>query len=364
MHRVALVILVALAACHTRSWVLETRPGPSRNEVHHDRPRALAPTVVLSSDGRFRFVAPLRCAADVLVDIETTETVTKEANIATFVVGVIVATAGAVALTAGLSEDEPAKAGATWLGVGGLVVGLPFTIGPWIGNGTTDVPKGVQTVRKGAAEAPCGERAVTARTASVRAGAFQVFGSVDTGGTFELSPFVFVDAFAVGEQAALDITADLVDEGGITSISAVIDATALAGARDAWLAAAGIDDRVEPVRKVPRLEPGAAQVTRTSLDGRPRLRVVVPIHNAGPGPAWQVRGVVGADHPEVDGRIVYLGAIASGADATAELLIPLSAAADKELGAGEVELTVQLRDAHGTAPETPVRFRGRVREAR
>lgn len=360
MQRVVPVVLVALTACHTRSWVLESRPGPSRNQVHLDRARALAPTVVLSADGRFRFVAPLRCAADVLVDIETTETVTREANIATFVVGVIVTTVGAVALTAGLSEDEPGKAAATWLGVGGLVVGLPFTIGPWIGNGTTDVPKGVETVRKGAAEEPCGERAVTARTASVRAGRYQAFGAVDTAGTFEVSPFVFVDVFAVGEQAALDITADLADEDGITTIAAVIDVTALAAVRDAWVAAAGIDDRVEPLRKVPRLEPGAAKVSRTSVDGRPRLRIVVPIHNAGPGAAWQVRGVVSSDHPEVDGRIVYVGAIAAGADATAELLIPLSAAADKDFGRAEVELSVQLRDAHGTAPETPVRFRGRA----
>ena len=358
MHRA--VILVALAACHTRSWVVETRPGASRNQVDLERARALPATVVIGDGGRFRFVAPLRCAADVLVDLETTETVKTEANLATFVVGVILTTAGAVGLAAGLAEDEPGKAGATWLGAGGVAVGLPFAIGPWIGNGSAEVPKGVRTVRKGAAEVPCGERPVTARTASVRAGRFQAFGAVDTGGTFEVSPFTFVDLFAIGEEPALDVTADLVDEGGVTTIEAVIDAGALAAARDAYVAAAGIDDRVEPLRKVPRLEPGAAKVSRTTVDGRPRLRVVVPIHNAGPGPAWQVRGVVGADHPEIDGRIVYVGAIAAGEDATAELLIPLSAAADQAVSGGDLELTVRLRDAHGAAPETPVRFRGRV----
>lgn len=361
MHRVVAVILVALAACHTRSWVMETRPGPSRNEVHLDQSRALAPTVVIGADGRFRFIAPLRCAADVMVDLETTETITTEGNIATFVVGVILATAGAVSLTVGLSEEEWPTSGATWLGAGGVVIGGAFVIGTSVGNGTTDVPLGTRTVRKGAAEVPCGERAVTARTASVRAGRFQAFGSVDTGGTFEVSPFVFVDVFAIGDQPALDVTADLVDEDGITTITAVVDAAALAAARDAWVAATGLDDRVEPLRKVPRLEPGAATVSRTSVDGRPRLHVVVPIHNAGPGNAWQVRGVVGSDHPEVDGRIIYIGAIAAGADATAELLIPLSAAADKTLGGAEIDLTVQLRDAHDTSPETPVRFRGRVR---
>jgi hypothetical protein len=361
MHRV--VILVALTACHTRSRVVETRPGPDRYEVHADRVRALPATVVLGDGGRFRFVAPLRCAADVLVDVETSETVEVEPNLAAFVVGMIVTAAGAVALSAGLADDEPAKAGATWLGAGGVLAGAPLVIGPWFGNGVTDVPGAVKTVRKGAGEQPCGERAVTARTASVRAGRFQAFGSVGADGTFEHSPFVFVDAFAAGDLPSLDVTADLVDEGGITTIAAVIEASALAAARDAWVAGAGLDDRVEPLRKVPRLEPGAAQVSRTSVDDRPRLRVVVPIHNAGPGDAWQVRGVIGAEHPEVDGRIAYVGAIAAGADARVELLIPLSAAADKALGAGEVELTVQLRDAHGAAPEAPVRFRGRVAQA-
>jgi len=101
MHRV--VICVALAGCHTRTRVQTTTPGESRSQILADRVRALPATVALGDDGRLRFVAPLRCAADVMVEVETGETEKVEANLATFVVGVIVTAAGAVGLASGLA---------------------------------------------------------------------------------------------------------------------------------------------------------------------------------------------------------------------------------------------------------------------
>jgi hypothetical protein len=354
--------LAVVAACHTRSVVTTTQPGPGRAVLHRDQARAMPPTIAISDDGRVRFVTPLRCAADVMVDLERVDTVTIEPNLAAFVVGVIVTAVGGIALTLGVTDDAPASAPATYLGVGAIAAGLPVALGPWFGNGVDDVAGATETVRTGATEEPCGEAPVVARTASLHAAGLQAFGAVDADGVFAVSPFSFVDAFAVGERPALDVTAHLVWADGFTTIEAVIDAADLARGRDGFFAGAGIDARVEPLRKVPRLAGGQVSVARLAGDdGGARLRIVVPVTNEGPGDAWQLRAVVAADHPELDGRILYIGHLPARRSIDAELVVPLSQAADAAIGAGAVRLEVLLRDAHGTAPASPLRFRGQVR---
>lgn len=350
-------LAIALAACHVRSTVTTTTPGARHDDIHTDQVRPLAATIMLAPDGRLRFVEPLRCASDVYVELDRTETVHVDPNLATVVVGIVVAAAGVITVTRGLATGSGT---AELLGGGGLIVGAPFAIAPWFGNGDVDRDLGTQRVRKGADEVPCGERPVVARTASVRSGRFQAFGAVDGDGEFEVSPFTFVDAFAPGDQPALDLTADLVSDAGIQTITAVLDASTLADKATAFLDSAKIDARVEPMRKVPNLDLGALKVSSLTVDGRPRLRVVVPVHNDGPGDAWQLRGIVSSDDAELDGRIVYIGHLGKGESAEAELLIPLSAAADKELSGADLELEVQLKEANGGAPADPARFRGRV----
>jgi hypothetical protein len=360
MHVRHLALVALAAGCHVRSTVTAVHPGAQHAEaVAGGRPRAMPATVVVAADGRLRFVAPLQCPADVFVDVERSETRHVEPNLATAVVGIILTVAGAVTLVGGLAEGRTGLGG---LGLGGVAVGLPFAIGPWLGNGDTDVARGHESMRKGAGEVACGEMPLTARTASVRSGRFQAFGGVDADGTFEVSPFTWVDAFAPADQPALNLTADLVTDDGIQTIEAVIEASQFAGTRDAFFAAAGIDATVAPLRKVPTLEPGGPKVSRRMIDGRPHLRIVLPIDNTGPGDAWQVRGVIESDNAEIDGRLIYVGHLARGESVRAELLIPLSVAANRELSGGEVELSIVLREAHGAAPDSPAHFKGKILE--
>jgi hypothetical protein len=344
-----------------RSAVTTTRPGETTTVVRQDTARAQAPTIQLGDDGFLRFVSPLRCTAEQQLEIERSETVSTDPNMATFIVGMIVTAVGAVGALRGISSDDASGSGYTWLGAGGVVVGLPLAIGPWIGNGSTDVDLGRETRIKGTTEAPCGDRPVAARTALVTAAGISAWGTVDASGRFEVSPFTFVDAFASGKLPSLSVLASLTDDaGGKTVIEGVIEATTLSAARDVWLREAGIDARVETLRKVPQLTAGKLSVTRLKVGGQPMLRLQLPLANDGPGDAWQVRGIVSASHTEVDARVMYVGHIPPGGAVDAELVIPLSTLADGDLAGADVSLTLALHDAHDTSPSSPVRFRGKL----
>ncbi len=355
----AAAVVVAVAGCHVRSRVTTVRPGDTVTVARTGEERALPPTIRLGDDGLLQFMRPLRCPADQLVDVERFDTVTDEPSLATFVVGVVVTAVGAVAALQGATASEPAGSGYTWLGAAGVAVGLPLAIGPWFGNGATDGPLRHEQVRKGGTEVRCGERPLAARRAQIVVDDLRVWGSIDEAGRFEISPFAFVDAFATGALPSLGITAAVIgNDGAPATIEGVVEATALAAAREAWLRDAGIDTRVEVLRKVPRLDPGKLSVSRLSIDGRAMLRIGLRLRNDGPGDAWQVRAVVSTRHPEVDGRIVYVGHVPAGGAVDAELLVPLSVAAEQELAGAELELTLTLRDAHDTSPSSPARFRG------
>ena len=75
--------------------------------------------------------------------------------------------------------------------------------------------------------------------------------------------------------------------------------------------------------------------------------------------AYGLRGHVTAPNtPSLDGRVLYFGHVAKGAAVTRELLVPL--ASGDALRNANIDLAIELRDAHGTAPTTPVRFRGTI----
>lgn len=358
MRAVSALVVLSLTACHTYARETTTRPARDGELIVDPataRPRPA--TIEVTVAGQLRFVTPLTCTGRRVRVVEEYETVTVRPNLATFVVGVVVGAASAVVLVGGLAADEAPVAGAGGLG---LAAAAPLVIGPWIGNGVDERGPRTGELVERRGDLPCGERPVTARAASLRTGRVQVFGAVDADGVFSVSPFTFVDVFAVGEARALDVTADLIDDAGVTTIAAVVEPVALAAARDGYVAAAGLDARVERLRKVPRLDAGAISVERAAIDGRPHLRVAMPLRNDGPGDAWQVRAIVAAAHPELDGRIAYVGALPRGHATDVTLAIPLSAAADAELAGARVELSITLRDAHDTAPATPIAFRGRV----
>jgi hypothetical protein len=352
VHRRAWLLALVAAGCHVRSQVTTTRPGPdSPVALPGGTPRALPATVELTPDGHLRFVQPLLCPADIYVTVEKTETIHRDPNLATVVVGIVVAVAGAVIAVNGLGKSNP---GEEALGGAGVVLGAPFAIAPWIGNGDRDRTLPDERVRKGSGEVDCGTRPVAAKRAKVTSGRFVAYGAVDSDGVFEVSPFTWVDAFDPASQPALDLTIEL---DGEQTISAVLEASAFAGKRDPFFTGLGIDASVETLQKVPGLEPGTLRVTSRTIDGRPYLRLVLPLANRGPGDAWQVRGVISSDDPEVDGRVMYIGHLAKGESVTGELLIPLSSTMS-----GELELSMDLREAHGAGPQTPVTYEGRVLE--
>jgi hypothetical protein len=139
----------------------------------------------------------------------------------------------------------------------------------------------------------------------------------------------------------------------------VLDARALAKHAADFLAHAEFDARVEALKLVPGLAAGTLRASLTTTDRGPAVRVVLPLRNDGPGDAWGVRGQIAAPAtPAIDGRMIYVGKLAKGAAVSREVIIPLSPAAAAALRNATVELSVELRDAHGTAPAAAVRFRG------
>ncbi|MDQ3368451.1 MAG: hypothetical protein M3680_23745, partial [Myxococcota bacterium] len=119
------------------------------------------------------------------------------------------------------------------------------------------------------------------------------------------------------------------------------------------------DATIEPMRLVPGIVAGTLRASLTTTSDGPAVRLVLPLRNDGPGPAWAIRGhVTAAGLPAIDGRILYVGPLAKAATVTRELLIPVTAMAAANLRNATIELAIELRDAHGTAPTTPIRFRG------
>ncbi len=351
------VLAIALAGCHLVERNEIVRPGTSERVTLKDRPVARRATIQLTDAGMLRFVEPLECPTENLIQQTAgTETVTRP-NLATFVVGIVATSVGAISTIRGLSDADPGGSPFTYAGLGLLAVGAPFAVGPWIGNGTVTVEGAPRpTIRTPGPAEPCGERAVSAKTATIRVRGVELHGAVGKDGVFAVSPYTIVDAYEVSNVPMWDLAATL-DGDRTKQLAAMIDGGALATRAKAFLATAKFETRIEPMRLVPGLVAGALRVGMMATgDG---IRIVLPIRNDGPGPAWALRGhVTASGAPAIDGRVIYFGSIAKGETREVEFTIPISPDAATALRNASIDLSVELRDAHGTAPATPIRFRG------
>lgn len=357
VSRRVLAVTLAAAACHVSVRSQDTRNGETRT-VAGTVASARPPTAQVEPDGRLRFVTPLTCTSVVETDVAGFDVEQVRPNAAAVVVGVVATALGAVAAVRGLSTDEPAGSPLTYVGAAGLAVGLPLTIGPFIGTRTARHPTGTQVVRRPGPAVPCGERAVAARHAVLLWNGLHVEGAVDDDGRFAVAAFDFVDAFEP-RVPPLDLAIDLTGPDGKLRLDHIVDPSVLAGARAGFFAARGIDAAIPPVQtleKLPQFEPGRLGVVLAPG----RLRLALPLANVGPGPGFGLRAVVASSNPELDGRVVYLGHLPAGASAELIADIPLSPEAERAVAGAGFMIALLVRDAHGLAPSTPVRFRGVV----
>jgi hypothetical protein len=357
--------LAAPAGCHVQAQSETLRATSTERIVHAEGAIPHRATLALTDAGRLRFVEPLECPTEEVVHQHATIEISTRPNLATFTVGVLAAAAGGVMLATGLLSREPAGSPYSYLGLGGASVGLPLAIGPWLGD-RVELRDGGDpgVVRRPGPSQPCGERPVRARSATLGVGGLEVHGAVDPDGGFAISPYQWIDAYLAASAVPSEISAVVDGAGGPRTIAAVLDPRWLAAHAADFLAHADFDPRIEPLRLVPGIAAGALSVRLVTGGDGPAVHVVLPLRNAGPGDAWAVRGQITAPGaPAIDGRMIYVGKLGRGAAASRELVIPIAPRAAAALRGQTVELSVELRDGHDTAPSTPVRFRGVLAEA-
>ena len=361
MNRTVALVVLASSGCHVTTQTEVTRPATEEIIPHPEGAIAHKPTLVLSERGALRFVQPLECPTERVVSSATAIEIETKPNLATFVVGVIATAVGGVMTVGGIVGRDSAANPVTYAGAGLLVVGLPLAIGPWTGGGKRLRDGGTTApARSPGPSVPCGARALPAKSATLTIHGLEVHGAVWQDGTFSVSPYQLIDAYAPATTNAWDISAIVDAEGGARTIEAVIDAGALAKYAPEFLARADFNGKVEPMRLVPGIVPGTLRTSLTTTTAGPALRVVLPVKNDGPGETWGLRGQIASPTKSVDGRMLYIGHIGKGQIVTRELLIPLTVQAADAIRGETLELSIELRDAHGTAPANPVRFRGNV----
>jgi hypothetical protein len=340
--------LVLLAACHVTSEVETIRPGSVHREVTGD-PTPGAPSLSITDDGKLRFVEGLNCASDDIVEQQSVITTSVRPNLATFVTGVIATAAGGITTARGAVGGDGIT---TAIGAIILAVGAPFAIGPFLGNSSVDREGAPRApLRHPGASQPCGQRALAGASATLDIKGMHIFGRVDDG-TFAIPVYQWIDAFAPPQSAwNVDVALDN------RTYSAVLDADAVARGAKGFIDHADFDATIEPMRVVPNLTGSTAIVL---ADG-PAARITLSIRNDGPGDSYALRGTIEARVPALDGRIIYVGRVSKNSTVTKDLLVPLSTHDAAELAGSTIDLAVQLHDAHGTAPDLPIRFRGTVR---
>lgn len=362
LRRLSIAALLAAAACHVRDRSELTTPVATERVVHPEGAIARRPTIAWTEAGQLRFVEPLECPSEELVRQHTTIETVIRPNLATFTVGVIAAAIGGVMATSGLFSSDRGSNPLTYAGVSGLAVGLPLAIGPWLGDrtetGESRAPS-PPTRRVGPSQ-PCGDRPLAARAATLEVSGLQIHGAVDRDGRFAISPYQWIDAYSAAAAPPADLAATVDADAGARTIAAVLDRTAIAAHAAAYLAQLDVDAAIAPLRLVPGLVPGALRASLTPEGDA--LRVVLALRNDGPGDASGVRGQITAPAtPAIDGRMIYVGKLARGAAITRELVIPLAARTAAALRSQAIDLSVELRDAHGTAPTTPIKLRTSLR---
>jgi len=378
MNRLTLLAALAATACHIVVQNTTTVPDTTERIVHPEGAVARRPTLVVTDAGRLRFIEPLECPTEEIAHQRTTIERTSRPNLATFTVGVIATAVGGVMMTTALFSSRAGASPYTYAGLAGVAVGLPFVIGPWLGNRTEvrelrdlvdpgkpdDRASALATRRPGPSQA-CGERPLAATSATLDVSGLEIHGDVDRDGVFSISPYQWTDAYAAASASPAAVTAQVDSAGGPRTVATVLDAGTLARHAAAFLAHAEFDATIEPLKLVPGIVPGALRVSLVTGEHGPALRVVLPLRNDGPGDAWALRGQLTVPAaPAIDGRMIYVGKLVRGAAVSRELTIPLTPAAAAALRSATLELSVELRDAHGTAPATPVRFHGSVASER
>jgi hypothetical protein len=358
--------LSLIAGCHVAIPGETVRALSMEPIVHREAAVARRAALVATDAGVLRFVEPLDCPTELRVRQKATIEIAIRPNLATFAVGVLAAAAGGVMLTTGLFANRPAASPYTYLGLAGAGVGLPLAIGPWLGNRIDVRDGGEQIVSRdpGLAQ-PCGERGLRARAATLDVSGLEVRGAIDATGRFAISPYRWIDAYQAGSDPASQgsqgsaITAVVDTDAGPRTVTGVLDPRWLAAHAGDFLAHADFDPAIQPLALVPGITAGPLRASLIAGDDGPAVRVVLPLRNAGPGDAWAVRGQIAAPGaPAIDGRMIYVGKLARGTAVTRELVVPIAPGAAAALRGRSVELSVELRDAHGTAPSTPVEFRG------
>lgn len=376
LRRPAVAVGLSLVAgCHVAIPSETVRALSTEPIVHRDAAVARRAQLVATDAGVLRFVEPLDCPTELRVHQRATIEIAIRPNLATFAVGVLAAAAGGVMLTTGLFANRPAASPYTYLGLAGAGVGLPLAIGPWLGN-RIDVRDGGEQIvsRDPGVTQPCGERGLRAREATLDVSGLEVRGAIDATGQFAISPYRWIDAYQAGadptsqgsqgSQGSLGsqgsaITAVVDTDSGPRTVTGVLDPRWLAAHAREFLAHADFDPAIQPLVRVPGITAGPLRASLVAGDDGPAVRVVLPLRNAGPGDAWAVRGQIAAPGaPAIDGRMIYVGKLARGTAVTRELVVPIAPGAAAALRGRSVELSVELRDAHGTAPSTPVAFRG------
>lgn len=353
----AAVALAAVTACHTTStYQTTTTADESVLAGNPGEPRALPVEMSVTEAGMFRFREPLVCRDDLMIEQYTWDVSKTEPNIATTIIGIIVTAAGAIAAVSGASDDQDAL---TYAGLAGVAVGLPLAVGPFFGNSSERTLASEKLVKKNSEVVPCGDRPVRAWSATLTHAKLKIPGKVDDDGVFSVSPFAFVDAFAVGTLPGLDVTATLIDEDGDQKrIETVMSAEQLAVGRDGFFAANDIDGRVERLLKVPSVTARDLRVTRIAIDGKlPAVRIDVTVDNGGPGDAWGVRGRISSSHPGIDGRFVYVGHLAARGSTTASVELQLPPHGDD---ISDAQISVIMYDAHDTTREQPLEHDGPI----
>ncbi|HEY0192247.1 MAG TPA: hypothetical protein VGC42_14095 [Kofleriaceae bacterium] len=356
-----LAVWLASAGCHVVTQNTYLRGGASERVPDLATAKAGPPAIELGEAGELRFLEPLSCATDERQPQRAELERVIGPNLATFTVGLIAAALGGVMLTAGAIAHDPGASPYTYAGAAGLALGLPLAIGPWLGNRTEVAPVlGItdSTTRRPGPPAPCGSRPVAARAATLTTSGLEIRGQIDRDGRFEISPYQWIDAYAAGDAPAAELRAAL-DGAPPRILTTVLARPALAARAAGFLARAGIDARVAPLRLVPNITATALRARFVATEHGPAVHLALALRNAGPGDAAGLRGqVVAPGAPAIDGRILYVGALGRAATTTAELTIPISSGAASALAGHDVDLSVELRDAYGTAPATPIRFHG------
>ncbi|MBL9016104.1 MAG: hypothetical protein JNL83_18095 [Myxococcales bacterium] len=361
MVRLTSLVLLATTACHITVRTEVTHPTDERSVLHPEGAIAHRPTLVLSETGALRFVEPLECPTERVVSSKTTYEIETRPNLATFVVGVIATAVGGVMIIGGVGAKDSAANPITYGGIGLVATGIPFAVGPWLGT-SKHLEAGPVTPpqRAPGPSVPCGARALEATTATLTIRGVEVHGAVGPDGVFSISPYQLVDAYAPTTVTAWDIRAIVQARSGARTIETVIDGAALAARAKEFLAYADFNTTVKPLRLVPNIVPGTLRASLTSTSFGPAVRFVLPVKNDGPGEVWALRGQIASPTKAIDGRMIYIGHLAKGEASSRELLVPITLAAADALRATTLDISIELRDAHGTAPATPVRYRGDV----